>query len=78
MPIPIRQHDMEAVFAVTDALGFHREQVQVPLAKRDPGGVRRLPSGLVEVTVPETADSAAWAEGPMREGLAALGFEELP
>ena len=45
MPIPIRQSDMEAVFQVTDELGIHRESITVPIARRDPGVVKRLGGG---------------------------------
>lgn len=69
---------MEAVFAVTDALGIHRESVTVPLARRDPGGVDDLGRGQLRITVPESGAAAEWAEGPLRTALAALGYEELP
>lgn len=78
MPTPIRQEDMEAIFAVTDELGIHRESITVPLGRRDPGGVRDLGRGNVEITAPEGQDVSAWAQGAMREQLAALGYEELP
>ena len=78
MPTPIQQSDMEAVFAVTDELGIHREAVTVPLAKRDPGGVKALGGGQLQITLPEGQDAAGWAQGPLREELAVLGYEALP
>lgn len=78
MPTPIRQEDMEAIFAVTDELGIHRESITVPLGRRDPGGVKELGRGNVEITAPEGEDVSTWAQGPMREALAALGYDELP
>lgn len=78
MPKPITQSDMEAVFAVTDDLGIHRESITVPLAKRDPGDVKDLGSGQLQITVPETAVATDWAQGTLREKLAELGYEELP
>ncbi|MGV3723457.1 MAG: hypothetical protein ACO1SX_21385 [Actinomycetota bacterium] len=78
MPTPINQTDMETVFAVTDELGIHRESVTVPLGKRDPGGVKQMGGGQIQITIPESVATAEWAEGPLRELLAELGYEELP
>jgi hypothetical protein len=78
MPIPIRQSDMEAVFQVTDDLGIHRESITVPLARRDPGGVKDMGGGQFQITVPESVEPAEWAEGALREALAALGYDSLP
>jgi len=69
---------METVFAVTDELGIHRESVTVPLAKRDPGGVKTLGGGQLQITIPESVPTTEWAAGPLRELLAELGYEELP
>ena len=78
MPIPIQQEDMEAVFQVTDALGIHRESITVPLARRDPGGVKDLGRGQLQITLPESVEPEAWAQSVLREELAKLGYEELP
>lgn len=78
MPKPITQSDMEAVFALTDALGIHRESVTVPIARRDPGGVKQLPGGMVQISLPESVDVGAWVNGVLRDALADLGFDELP
>jgi hypothetical protein len=78
MPTPIQQSDMEAVFAVTDELGIHRESITVPLGKRDPGGVTSLGSGQLQITVPESEAAVQWAQTTLREELARLGYEELP
>jgi len=78
MPKPISQSDMEAVFAVTDELGIHRESITVPLAKRDPGEVKDLGAGQLQITVPETTPAADWSVGVLRDELAKLGYEELP
>jgi hypothetical protein len=69
---------MDAVFAVTDDLGIHRESVTVPLGKRDPGGVKQLPGGQLQITVPESVDAAGWCQTALRQHLADLGYEELP
>lgn len=77
MPTPIQQSDMEAVFRLTDDLGIHREAVTVPLAKRDPGGVRSQ-NGQLTITVPESTPVEEWVDTTLREELAMLGYEELP
>lgn len=78
MPAPIRQSDMEEVFKITDDLGIHRESITVPLARRDPGGVKDLGGGQLQITVPESTDTAEWAQSTLKEDLAKLGYEELP
>ena len=78
VPIPIQQDDMEEVFKVTDALGIHRESVTVPLARRDPGGVKDLGRGQLEISLPESVAPQEWAQATLREELARLGYEELP
>jgi hypothetical protein len=69
--------DMRTVFAVTDALGISRELVSVPLEKADPGSVRRLASGEIEIVVPRTIQAQQWLE-TLRKGLAELGFQRPP
>jgi len=78
VPLPIRQSDMEAVFRVTDDLGIHRESITVPIARSDPGGVKALGGGQLEITVPETEDPDQWSQSTLRDELAKLGYEELP
>lgn len=77
MPTPIRQSDMEEVYRLTDELGIHREAITVPLAKRDPGGVRSQ-NGQLTITVPESGSVPEWVETTLRQELAMLGYEELP
>ena len=43
--------EIERIFAVTDAMGIHREHVVIPLRPRRPGRVRRLPNGRYEIAV---------------------------
>lgn len=50
----IDMSDMEVIFSVTDAMGIHRESVRVDLGKEDPGVIAKDPSGMIEITVPET------------------------
>ena len=78
MPTPISQSDMEAVFAITDQLGIHRESVTVQLGKRDPGSVASAAGNQVQITLPECTPAAEWCETVLRRELAALGYDELP
>ena len=43
--------EIDAIFAVTDALGIHREALVIPLGPAAPGRVRKLSSGKLEITV---------------------------
>jgi len=52
--------EIDAIFAVTDALGIDREQLVIPLGPATPGRVRRLPSGKLEITVEGTRPLAEW------------------
>jgi hypothetical protein len=45
----VTQREIEAIFAVTDALGISREALVVPLAPGVPGRVRRAPGGRIEI-----------------------------
>ena len=42
--------EINKIFAVTDALGVHREALVIPLGTGK-GRVRKLPSGKFEITV---------------------------
>ena len=59
--------EINRIFEITDRLGIHREAVVIPLARRQPGRVRRLPNGKFEI-VSET-------EGAFEEWLAGLEAE---
>jgi hypothetical protein len=56
----IRMPEIEEVFTVLDRLGISREAVVIPLKKQDPGSVRLLGDGKLEIVVPETTPVAAW------------------
>lgn len=73
MPIPINQQEMNRIFEVTDALGIHREKIRVRLAKKDPGSIKKDPSGLFEIVIPETTPFDQWV-GDLREMLGGLGI----
>jgi len=72
----ITMADMEAVFQVTDTYGIHRERVSVPLEKADPGDVRRLPTGEVEIVVPASVPVARWQQ-ELRRRLEEMGFQPV-
>jgi hypothetical protein len=59
----VRQSDVEAVFALTDRLGIHRERVIIPLAARHPGRVRKMPNGKIEIVVEAEGDLETWVAG---------------
>jgi hypothetical protein len=54
---------MGAIFGVTDALGISREAVTVPLRPASPGGVRRLPGEVFEITVDSDLSFSVWVGG---------------
>lgn len=56
--------EIEKIFAITDAMGIHREALVIPLGTATPGRVRKLLSGKLEITVD--------AEAPFDEWLKAL------
>ena len=72
----IGMREMGAIFGVTDELGVDREQISVPLGKEDPGSVRRLPTGEIEIVVPLTLPVEKWLD-TLRSGLEELGFSSL-
>lgn len=70
----IGMEDMGLIFEVTDAMGIDRESISVPLEKEDPGAVRRLPNGEIEIVVPVSVPREEWVE-TLRAELEKLGFE---
>ncbi len=70
----ISMEDMEAIFEVTDALGIHRESVRVELSKEDPGSIRRVADGMVEITLPVNESVEIFCR-KLRIDLEAMGFE---
>jgi hypothetical protein len=55
--------EIQAVFAVTDALGISREALVIPLSPGRPGRVRRLPNGKLEIVLDADVPLAEWLEG---------------
>jgi hypothetical protein len=60
----VTMKEIDAIFAVTDALGIHREMLVIPLGPASPGRVRRLVNGKLEIAVD--------AERPLEEWLGEL------
>ena len=58
----VTMKEIDAIFVVTDALGIHREMLVIPLGPATPGGVRRLPSGKLEITVDATRPIEDWVK----------------
>lgn len=54
--------EINKIFAVTDALGVHREALVIPLGTGT-GRVRKLPSGKLEIVVDRETPIDEWIEG---------------
>jgi hypothetical protein len=58
----VTMKEIDAIFAVTDALGVHREKLVIPLGPASPGRVRRLPSGKFEIVVDAQRPIEEWVK----------------
>ena len=58
----VTMKEIDAIFAVTDALGIHREALVIPLGPTTPGRVRKLPSGKLEIVVDAETPIEAWVK----------------
>ncbi len=56
----VTMKEIDAIFAVTDALGIHRESLVIPLGPATPGRVRRLPNRKLEITVDAARPIDEW------------------
>jgi hypothetical protein len=54
--------EITKIFAVTDAMGVHRESLVIPLGTGR-GRVRKLPSGKIEIVVDREIPIDEWLEG---------------
>jgi hypothetical protein len=54
--------EIDAIFAVTDALGIHRETLVIPLGPAAPGRVRKLSSGKLEIVVDAETPIETWVK----------------
>ena len=58
----VTMKEIDAIFAVTDALGIHREMLVIPLGPATPGRVRRLATGKLEITVDAQRPIEEWVK----------------
>jgi hypothetical protein len=58
----VTMKEIDAIMAVTDALGLHRESLVIPLGPATPGRVRRLPNGKLEITVDAARPIDDWVK----------------
>jgi hypothetical protein len=58
----VTMKEIDAIFAVTDALGIHRESLVIPLGPATPGRVRKLPSGKLEIVVDAERPIETWVK----------------
>ncbi|HEV8642822.1 MAG TPA: hypothetical protein VGV13_17165 [Methylomirabilota bacterium] len=58
----VTMKEIDAIFAVTDALGIHREKLVIPLGPASPGRVRRLPNDKLEITVDAVRPIEEWVK----------------
>lgn len=58
----VTMKEIDAIFAVTDRLGLHRESLVIPLGPAAPGRVRRLPNGKLEITVEAARPLDEWLD----------------
>jgi hypothetical protein len=55
--------EIERIFAVTDVLGISREALIIPLRPENPGRVRLMAGGKIEIVVEREADFEQWLKG---------------
>ena len=56
----VTMKEIDAIFAVSDAIGIHRESLVIPLGPAAPGRVRRLPNRKLEITVEAARPLDEW------------------
>lgn len=59
----ITLREIERIFAVTDALGISREELVIPLRPENPGRVRMITGGKIEIVVDQGVDFEQWLNG---------------
>jgi hypothetical protein len=69
----VTMKEIDAIFAVTDGLGVHREALVIPLGPASPGRVRKLPNGKLEITVDAERPIEEWVKELPRLIAAAQG-----
>jgi hypothetical protein len=63
----IRLPEIEEIFTVLERVGVSREAVVIPLTKHDPGTVRVLTDGRLEIVAPESTPVHDWLPALERE-----------
>ncbi|HEU5194598.1 MAG TPA: hypothetical protein VFW70_07640 [Methylomirabilota bacterium] len=58
----VTMREIDAIFAVTDALGIHREMLVIPLGPATPGTVRKLPNGKLQIVVDAVRPIDEWVK----------------
>jgi hypothetical protein len=58
----VGMNEINRIFAVTDALGIHRESLVIPLGTGK-GRVRRTPAGKIEIVVDAETPFEQWLQG---------------
>jgi len=58
----VGMNEINKIFAVTDAMGIHRESLVIPLGT-GAGRVRKMPSGKLEIIVEAQAPFDEWLQG---------------
>jgi hypothetical protein len=58
----VTMKEIDAIFAVTDALGIHREMLVIPLGPATPGTVRKLPNGKLQIVVDAVRPIDEWVK----------------
>jgi hypothetical protein len=60
MPKAVILKEIEQIFAVTDPMGISREALVIPLRTENPGRVRIMKDGKLEIVVERDGDFAEW------------------
>ena len=55
--------EIQQIFAVTDPMGVSREALVIPLGARQPGRVRKMPNGKIEIVVDAGVEFDEWLAG---------------
>jgi hypothetical protein len=64
--------EIQKIFEITDPMGIHRENIMIPLGPKNPGSVKKKPSGKFEIVVDASMDFDTWLKG-LEAALRAVG-----
>jgi hypothetical protein len=62
-PQAVSFQQISKILEVADTLGLNREWVEIPLSPENPGFVRRLPNGKLEIIVDAGQPFDQWLAG---------------